>query len=79
MRDLLKPERISVSVDGPLVVFQVGNSVMKFEYETAIQLSTWLRIRGKEAKRNAGDHSRHWSVIGNLTDVLNGGRPWGKG
>jgi hypothetical protein len=48
-------------------------------YEVAIQLSTWLRIRGKEAKRNAGDHSRHWSVIGNLQDVLSGGRPWGRG
>jgi hypothetical protein len=79
MRDLLKPERISVSCEGELVVFQVGNSVMKFEYETAIQLSTWLRVRGKEAKRNAGDHSRHWSVIGNLKDVMNGGRPWGRG
>lgn len=49
---------------------------MKMEYETAIQLSTWLRVRGKEAKRNAGDVSRHWTVIGRLGDVMQGGRPW---
>ena len=77
--DLLKPQRINVYAEGELVVFEVGNSVMKMPYEVAIQLSTWLRIRGKEAKRNAGDHSRHWSVIGNLTDVMNGGQPWGRG
>jgi hypothetical protein len=47
------------------------------EHETAIQLSTWLRVRGKEAKRIAGDESRHWTIIGNLRDVLQpGGRPW---
>ena len=79
MRDLLKPQRINVYAEGELVVFEVGNSVMKMPYDVAIQLSTWLRIRGKEAKRNAGDTSRHWSVIGNLTDVLNGGQPWGRG
>ena len=59
-----------------MVVFAVGNSVMKMEYETAIQLSTWLRVRGKEAKRNAGDDSRHWSVIGNLSAVEQGAPPW---
>jgi hypothetical protein len=77
--DLLKPQRISVATEGELVVFKVGNTEMKMPYDVAIQLSTWLRIRGKEAKRNAGDTATHWSVIGNLTDVINGGRPWGKG
>ena len=77
--DLLKPQRMSVACEGELVVFSVGNTEMKMPYDVAIQLSTWLRVRGKEAKRNAGDHSRHWSVIGNLKDVMNGGQPWGKG
>ena len=79
MVDLLKPQRIEVSSEGELVVLKVGNAELKMHYETALQLSTWMRVRAKEAKHRAGDASRHWSVIGNLTDVLNGGRPWGKG
>lgn len=57
-------------------MLQIGNTEMKMDYEAAIQLSTWLRVRGKEAKQTAGDNSRHWSVIGKLTDVQNGQRPW---
>lgn len=79
MVDLLKPQRLAVHSDGELVVVTVGNTELKMHYETAMQLSTWMRVRAKEAKHRAGDASRHWSVIGNLTDVLNGGRPWGKG
>lgn len=70
--DLLKPQRISVKTEGELVVLQIGNAEMKMGYETAIQLSTWLRVRGKEAKRVAGDTSRHWTVIGRLSDALRG-------
>ncbi len=76
MVDLLKKQRIEVKAEGLLVVLQIGNSAMKMDYETAIQLSTWLRVRGKEAKRMAGDDSRRWSVIGNLDAVEDGGRPW---
>lgn len=73
---LLQKHRIEVAVEGTLVVLKVGNAEMKMPYETAIQLSTWLRVRGKEAKRLAGDTSRHWSVIGNLSAVEAGERPW---
>jgi hypothetical protein len=58
------------------VVLRVGNAELRMEHETAIQLSTWLRVRGKEAKRIAGDASRHWTVIGNLEAVEAGERPW---
>jgi len=74
--DLLQRQRVEVVTKGELVVLRVGNSELTMEYETAIQLSTWLRVRGKEAKRNAGDVSRHWTVIGRLGDVEMGGRPW---
>jgi len=74
--DLLRRQRVEVLTEGPLVVLKVGNAEMRMEYETAIQLSTWLRVRGKEAKRLAGDTSRHWSVIGNLAAVEQGERPW---
>lgn len=77
MVDLLKRQHIEVRAEGQLVVLQIGNVEMRMEHETAIQLSTWLRVRGKEAKRLAGDTSRHWTIIGNLADVLQpGGRPW---
>ena len=76
MTDLLKPRRIEVRTEGPLVVLQIGNTELKMLYDVAIQLSTWMRIKGKEAKRRAGDESRHWSVIGNLQQVLAGEKPW---
>lgn len=76
MTDLLQRQRIEVRAEGQLVVLRVGNAEMRMEYDTALQLSTWLRVRGKEAKRLAGDTSRHWSVIGNLSAVEAGERPW---
>lgn len=76
MIDLLKRQRVEVKLDGTLVVLKIGSSEMKMDYETAIQISTWLRVRGKEAKRIAGDDRRHWSVIGSLSAVENGERPW---
>lgn len=76
MSSILRKQRIEVAAEGPLVVLRIGNAEMKMEHETALQLSTWLRVRGKEAKRVAGDTSRHWTIIGNLTAVEHGERPW---
>lgn len=66
MADLLTRQRLAVRCKGELVELQIGDSTITMEYETAIQLSQWLRLRGKEAKQNAGDMSRHWSAIGHL-------------
>lgn len=76
MSSILQKQRIEVISEGSLVVLRIGNAEMKMEHETAIQLSTWLRVRGKEAKRVAGDNSRHWSVVGNLKAVIAGEKPW---
>jgi hypothetical protein len=38
-------------------------------YEDALKVSQWLRVRAKEAKKRAGDVSRHWSVVGTLEDL----------
>jgi hypothetical protein len=73
---LLSKQNVEVFVDGTIVVLKVGNSELRLGYEDAIKLSTWMRVRGKQAKARAGDHSRHWSIIGNLTAVENGERPW---
>jgi hypothetical protein len=67
--DLLKQERIAVSSEGDLVVMDLGNVQIKLPYETALLLSQWLRVRAKDAKRLAGDTSRHWSVIGTMHDA----------
>lgn len=60
---LLSRQRIAVAVEGDLVRLSIGNADIRMPYETALQLSQWLRVRGKEAKRCAGDMSRHWSAI----------------
>jgi hypothetical protein len=69
MTPLLSQQRIAVSIEGELVKLSIGNTDIRLPYEAALQLSQWLRVRGKEAKRNAGDVSRHWSAIG-LIDGL---------
>ena len=58
---LLSRQRIAVDIEGEMVLLTIGNADIRMPYETAIQLSQWLRVRGKEAKRRAGDMSRHWS------------------
>lgn len=73
---LLQKQSVSVRAEGELVVLRIGNAEMKMDHETAIQLSTWMRVRGKEAKRLAGDNSRKWHVVGKLDHILAGERPW---
>jgi hypothetical protein len=68
-KNLLKQERIAVHSEGDLVVLHLGNVEIKLAYESALLLSQWVRIRAKEAKRRAGDRSRHWSAIGTLHDA----------
>ena len=64
MTPLLSKQRMAVAAEGDMVKLTIGNADIKMPYEAALQLSQWLRVRGKEAKRNAGDVSRHWSAIG---------------
>jgi hypothetical protein len=66
MTPLLSRQRLAVDVEGGLVKLSIGNYDLRMPYETAIQLSQWLRVRGKEAKRLAGDQSRHWSAIATI-------------
>jgi hypothetical protein len=68
-KDIMQQRRIAVSSEADLVVMQLGNVTVKLPYATAFQLSQWLRVRAKEAKRFAGDTSQHWSLLGTLTDA----------
>lgn len=60
----MSPEQVAVSSEGELVVIQIGNSTLKMHYEDALKISQFIRVRAKEAKRRAGDVSRHWSAVG---------------
>ena len=70
--DLMKRERLAVESEGDLVHIHLGNVKVSLQYETALLLSQWIRVRAKEAKRRAGDVSRHWSVLGTLHDAQYG-------
>ena len=63
---LLSRQRITVQIEGELVKLSIGNVDIRMPYETALQLSQFLRVRAKQAKRAAGDVSRHWSAVGFL-------------
>ena len=60
---LAKPTEIAVESEGEDVLLKIGNSVMRMHYEDAFKIAQWIRVRGKEAKRRAGDNSRHWSGL----------------
>ena len=69
---LLTKERITVASEGDIVHIDLGNVRVSLQYEAALLLSQWVRVRAKEAKRRAGDVSRHWSVLGTLHDAQYG-------
>jgi len=66
---LMTKQQVAVGIDGELVTFTVGNSTLKMHYEEALKISQWLRVRAKQAKRLAGDVSRHWSAIAVLDGI----------
>ena len=61
---LLHAAKLEVADRGDKVYLTIGNSVKVMDYQTALQLSQWLRMHAKKAKKTAGDMSRHWSAIG---------------
>ena len=66
---LLDKQKVKVGAEGELVAMTIGNSTRYMSYEAALMLSQFLRIKAKEAKRNAGDNGRHWSAVGELWDA----------
>ena len=66
---LLSRQRMSVAIEGELVKLSIGNVDIRMPYETALQLSQFLRVRAKQAKQMAGDRSRHWSAVGYLENL----------
>lgn len=61
------PERLAaksmrVAQEGSLVALTINRVTARMPYQAALQLSQWLRVRGKEA-RNAAGEAAHWSQI----------------
>lgn len=56
-------------VEGVDVVLTIGNKAVRMDYETALKLSAFLRHSGRLAKRAAGDQSRKFTVVADLTDA----------
>ena len=73
MEGMLTKQLVQTRAEGEMVVLTIGNSELRFHYTAAFQMSQWIRVAGKEAKANAGDTARHWSVIANA-DNANAGR-----
>lgn len=73
--ELLRARDLDVRQEGQLVVLKIGHAEAKFPFPTARMVAQWLRVRGKEAKRNANE-PRHWSEIANMPAVVNGSRAW---
>lgn len=63
--ELLPPRGLDVSTDGALVVLKLGKVTAKLPYAVAFTVAQWLRVRGKEARNNAGE-TQHWSEFGAL-------------
>jgi hypothetical protein len=57
---LLLAKAIRLGTEGALVTLTVKGRTAKLDWASARELSQWIRIRGKEAKRNAGE-AGHWS------------------
>lgn len=65
---ILKFTPYGCRVEGTKVVLTIGRTNATMDYETAIKMSAFLRYCGKLAKRAAGDESRHFTIIADLTD-----------
>lgn len=60
---------IRVSQIAEEVELQIGSQAMRMSYENALQLSAWLRLHAKSAKRFAGDASRRWHCIADIGNI----------
>lgn len=54
---------------GGMVYLRIGNTEIGLHYEAALQVSQWLRLHARRAKRAAGDRSRIWSSMGTLENL----------
>lgn len=51
-------QNVRVSREGVVVAMQIGNSTMRFNWQTAMTIGQWLMSRGVEAKVLEGETQR---------------------
>ena len=74
---LVENMRAEIGHIGTMVYLDVGGQRLELDYPTAIKFSSLLRTHAKQAKKFAGDASRHWTSESVLTDAeLNYKRGW---
>jgi hypothetical protein len=73
--EMLCKRGLSVYGASTLVVLKANGLAAGLPFEVANTLAQWLRVHGKEAKRNAGEFA-HWSRIAKPEAIAAGARPF---
>jgi hypothetical protein len=60
--ELLRAQNVDVEARGRHVTLSFGTVVREFDHRDAARLAQWIRLRGKEARNNAGE-TAHWTAI----------------
>lgn len=68
-RSLLESQNMVIEHEMDTVKLTIGGHTLTMDYPTAIKMSQLLRIHGKQAKKFAGDGSKHWLSESILTDA----------
>jgi hypothetical protein len=66
---IMAKQRVAVSHVPGVVTLHIGNTDIPMEYRCALEVSAWLGMHGREAKREVGDNSREFRVMGVLSDL----------
>ena len=76
---LLEAAKLVVWHEYDCVKLDLGGHTLTLDYPTAIKLSALLRVHSKQARKFAGDASKHWASESVLTDAeQNYKRGWDK-
>lgn len=67
---LLQQVKVVFFDEGEEAGFKInGEEVLRLHYTDIFRFAQTLRMHGKRAKKRCGDTQRHWSAIGDLTDL----------
>ncbi len=67
---IIRPLKVRVFHERDTVVLEIDGTRLAMEYPYAIAIAGQLRMHGKQAKKFAGDFSKHWSTEASvLTDA----------
>ncbi len=60
--EMLHAQNVDVEARGQLVALSFGSSTREMHHRDASRLAQWIRLHGKLARDNAGEHA-HWTKI----------------